>query len=194
MSIFEAIANHFNEHLDATSCSIDPLTPYIAEASHLLAQTLIEDKKILCVSSAGCAAAGQQFCQNLLGYMQFERPSLPAIYLGNTLSLNDNCKSNEIYAKQIQALGQQGDLLVAFSSNGDEVPLLHAIASAQNRQMKIITLTAGKNQSISNATPKDQVNIPLPSATPYQAVNLHFLLAQMLAELVEQQIFGALNS
>lgn len=194
MSIFEAIVNHFNEHIDATSCSIEPVTPHIAEAAHLLAQTLIDDKKILCASSISCAAASHQFCQNLLGHIKFERPSLPAINLGNTISLTDNSNINDAYTKQINALGQQGDLLIVFSSNGDEEQLLNAIESAHSRHMKIITLTAGSSQKVANATPKDQVIIPLVSPTPYQAINLHFILAQMLSELVEQQIFGAFHS
>ncbi|WP_299074680.1 SIS domain-containing protein [uncultured Paraglaciecola sp.] len=196
MSIFEAIVNHFNEHIDATSRSIDSLTPYIAEATHLLAQTLTEDKKIICIAAPSCFAAGQQFCHNLLGNNTLARPALPAIFLNNSntaAAVLSNDDHQQIHATQISALGQEGDLLLIFSFSGEEAALAHAMNAASNRQMNIVSIASGKATTIANQTPKDQVHIPMHGFNIQQSINLHFVLAQMLSELIEQQLFGNLN-
>ncbi|NRB39821.1 MAG: SIS domain-containing protein [Pseudomonadales bacterium] len=196
MSIFEAIVNQFNAHIDASSRSIDSLTPYIAEAANLLNHTLIDDKKIICAAAPNSFAAGQLFCHNLLGNVNFERPALPAIFLNNSntaAAALGNADSSQIHATQVSALGQAGDLLLILSFNGDEIPLLNAIDAAIRRGMKIITISSGEGNHIATRTPKDQVHIPMNGFTPLQSINLHFLLAQMLSDLVEQQLFGNLT-
>ena len=198
MSIFEVIVNHFNEHLDTTSRSIEGLTPYIAEAAHLFSQTLLEEKKIICCTSGSSFAVGNQLCNNLLGKIDLERPSLPALFLaGNNataLSLLDNNAVDENYAKQIQALAQPDDLLFLISSSGKEPNLVKALQAAKNRQMNIVAITSGESAEISSKIGKEHVNISILGITNNQTLSLQFVIVQLLSELVEQLLFGTLNS
>lgn len=196
MSIFEAIVNHFNEHLDASSRSIETLTPYIAEAAHLFAHTLLEDKKVLCCTSGTALAVGSQFCNNLLGTTGLDRPSLPVQFLGantaNTLALLDSNQANESYARQIHAFGQPGDLLFIISSDNRENALIQAIAAAKERQLHLVSLTCGDASDIPALISNEHVNIPLLGVSHGQALSLQFVIVQMLSDLIEQQLFGGM--
>ena len=195
MSIFEAIVNHFNEHIDATSRSIETLTPYIAEAANLLGQTLIADKKIICVAAPNSFAAGQQFCQNMLGNIAMERPALPAIFLENSNTASAsiaNGNSSSVHASQLAAIGQPGDALLIFSFTGEESALLNTIDAAIGRGMKVISIASGEASAIAQRTPNNHVHVPMTGFSAAQSIHLHFLLAQMLSDLVEQQLFGSL--
>ena len=191
MSIFEAIVNYFNEHIDNVSGSIETLTPYLAEAANLMSHTLIQNQKILTVSSPICFSAGHQFNTNLLSHTQLLRPALPSIFLNHANIANAACQSPEtLFSQQVSALGHKGDLLFLLSSSGNEQALLNCIDSALQRQMNIISINTGEAQEIALNTPKDQVHIKLSSHTPMQASNIQFLVSQLLSDLVEQQLFG----
>ena len=196
MSVFEAIVNHFNAHLDATSHSIESLTPYIAEAVHLFAETLTEDRKIICCTSGSAQAAGSQFCNQLLNSSNFDRPSLPALYLDpkNSLALIDNNTVDETYARQVQSFGNEGDLLFVLASTGQEKALINAIDTANNKNMHIIAITGGEHNDLSSKIPASEVNIPILGLSNTQTIGIQFLLAQMLSELIEQQLFGSIDS
>lgn len=185
MSIFEAIVNHFNQHIDASSRSIESITPYLAEAANLLSQTLTNEHKILCVTSSHSASAGQQFCHNMLASATIERPALPAILIQS---------NGATEAQQVQALGQENDLLFILSSSGDEEHLSHCIDNALNRNMNIISIACGEASLISARTPKDQVHIALPGLPMHQSISLQFLIIQILSDLTEQQLFGNISS
>lgn len=195
MSIFEAIVNHFNAHLDASSNSIETLTPYIAEAIHLFTERLTEDNKIICCTSGSAQAAGKQFCDQLLNSATLDRPSLPALYLDthNSIALIDHNAIDETYARQIQALGNEGDLLFLISSSGQEKTLINAINTATIKKMHIVAITAGKSNDISTKIPASEVNIPIHGLSNIQTIGIQFLLAQILAELIEQQLFGFID-
>ena len=193
MSLFEAIVNQFNAHLDATSRSIEALTPHIAEAVHLLIETLTEDRKILCCTSDHAIAAGSQFCNLLQSSPNFDRPSLPAILLEakNVISLMENSAVDETFARQINAFANTRDLLLVISSSGNEPALLQAVDAAISKNMHIIALTGGDHSGLSDRIPSTEVNIPVTGLSSSQTTGIQFILAQMLSELIEQQLFGS---
>jgi phosphoheptose isomerase len=197
MSIFESIINSFNGYINATSSCTEPLTPYIAEATHLLAATLLHEKKIFCCSSGNAFAVAQQFCADLGNSHNLQRPGLPALLLGamqqHSLSMIDQNLQHDMYARQLQALAQEGDLLFVVSSSGQEKALLAAIHTACERNMPVITLTGGPHQEISQASGHNAVNIAIRGLSNSQTLAIQFLTAHMLSDLVEQLLFGNLQ-
>ncbi|HEY9032711.1 MAG TPA: SIS domain-containing protein [Pseudomonadales bacterium] len=194
MSIFENIINGFNGYIDAISGNTEPLTPHLAEAAHLMAHTLLEERKIFCCTSGHAFAAGQQFCANLGNSQNLQRPGLPTVFLGNsqqhTLAMIDQQQSGSIYARQIQALGQPGDLLFVIATSGQEKPLLQAVQTAGEQQIACIAMAGGPHPDIHNALCSQSVNIPLRCESYGQLQAMQFLAVCLLGDLVEQLLFG----
>lgn len=193
MSIFEAIINHYNSQLDVISQHTEQLTPYIAEAAYLLNHTFLEDGKILCASAKEYHAISLHFSQLLDGQLQ-QRPALPHICLAQqSTSLVDSSPllTQQFYARQVTALAKPEDTLVLFSASGQEASLLHAIQAANQIGMNIILINSGDhhiNQTIECNHVIIQLQTPI---DPLQAQSLQFLTASLLANLLEQLLFGS---
>lgn len=186
MSIFESIVKQLNEHSEQVASNTEGLIPYLAEAAHLAAHSILQDKKILTIAGHQCQAINLQFCLNLLGEMNLERPSLPVINLACQHQHDDS------YAKHIQAIGSAEDLLIVFSQNGEESYLAGAIEAAKACQMQVILLSAQKDY-LAKLLNDDMVNIFFPQTDCHQIISLQFVITQLLSELIEQQLFSGLS-
>lgn len=194
MSIFETIINHFNGQVDAISGHTEAATPYIAEAAHLFAHTLLEGHKILCCGAGSSQAIAQHFCSEL-DSLNAHRPSLPCILLGgaqNIAAAIDNDEPYDYLARQINALGNSGDTLVLFSVSGQEKSLIRAIETANNRKLSLVIVNSGNSDIALNAT-GNCVSLSLRNLPRIQALNLQFITATLLADLIEQLLFGNLE-
>lgn len=193
MSIFEAIINHYNSQLDLISQHTEQLTPYIAEAAYLLNQTFLEDGKILSACAKDYYPVSQHFAQLLDGQLH-QRPALPHICLtqqSNALLDVDPQRAQQFYSRQITALAKAEDTLVLFASSGLETQLLHAIHAANQVGMNLILINSGDHQ-LSQAIECNNVVIQLQAPIdPLQAQSLQFLTASLLANLLEQLLFGS---
>jgi|SRR5690554_5869437 len=193
MSIFETIINHYNSQIDAISRHTEVLTPYIAEAAHLLAHTLQEDGKILCAAAGHNYAIAQHVC-NQLDSLSQHRPALPCVLLGNSQGMaaaidQDEEQTQHYYARQVSALGQAGDTLLVLAHSGQEKNLIHAIQAANHRGLSILLINSSDHclASIANA---NHVSIDLNEVDKAQALSLQFITLTLLVELTEQLLFG----
>lgn len=195
MSIFEAIINHYNRQLDLISEHTELLTPYIAEAAYLLNQTFLEDGKVLCVSSTNYHPVAMHFCQ-LLDGQHHQRPALPHLFLAqNQYTQIDLAPelSQQIYARQINALAKPQDTLLIFSSQKHENSLVHAIEAANQVGMNLVLVNSGDHQ-LSQHIQCNHVAIDIQAPVEaVQAQSLQFLTASLLASLLEQLLFGVLE-
>lgn len=195
MSIFEAIINHYNNQLDVISQHTEPLTPYIAEAAYLLNQTFLEDGKILCASSTSAHPIAMHFCQ-LLDGQHHQRPALPHLFLAQNQQAQLDISAElfqQLYARQINALAKPQDTLVLFASHGQEASLIHAIEAANQIGMNIILIGSG-DFSLAHHIQSNHVVIQLQA--PIESLHaqaLQFLTASLLANLLEQLLFGVLE-
>ena len=125
--------------------SATQLAPAIAAAAERMATALLDGRKILTCGNGGSAADAQHFSSELLNRFELERPALPAIALttdSSTLtSIANDYHYNQVFSRQIQALGQRGDLLLAISTSGASPSILQAVEAAQEREMGVIALT-----------------------------------------------------
>lgn len=196
MSIFETIINSFNGHIDAISGHTETLTPHIAEAAHLLVHTLLEGNRIICCSAGYSFPAAQHFCSEMDG-LNLHRPALPCLLLGsnlqNTLTMLDAEQQNDQYARQLRALGNEGDTLLVLSSSGQEKSLINAIHTACERQLSIVSINSGSDELLTAATHGNCVNIPLRGLSKPQALAMQFVIINLLSDLTEQLLFGQLE-
>src|SRR6266496_74670 len=121
------------------------LAPLIARAADVLAECLLADGKILACGNGGSASDAQHFAAEMVGRFERERPELPAISLATDTSIltavANDYSFEQVFAKQVRALGAKGDALLAISTSGNSANVIAAIEAARDREMRVIALT-----------------------------------------------------
>jgi D-sedoheptulose 7-phosphate isomerase len=187
------IINQFNEHLDVVIRSIEPLTPLLESAGIQLVNTLLGENKILCCASASLSPLADLFSSYVMNRFLQDRPGFPVVNLNADTSLihamaSDN-HYNDIYAKQIIALGQPGDMLVLFSMD-KSTAILQAIKAAHDRQMGVLAITGGNNGDVAALLEPNNIELLVPDFNPARVLETQVVLIHQLCHLLDMQIFG----
>lgn len=194
MNLVERVLQQFDASIETLSQTRDFLSVTVAVASETIVQCLLNDGKILCCGNGGSAGDAQHFAAKMLNRFERERPALPAIALSadtSTLTAIANDYSyNEIFSKQIRALGQPGDVLLAVSTSGQSGNIVQAIQAAHDRGLKVIALTGKDGGDAARILLDDDVEIRVPSENPTHIQEMHLIIIHLLCDLVDNQLFG----
>jgi len=194
MSAIDRVKNNFRESIEVKTESIDVLAPLIAAAANMMADALLEEHKILSCGNGGSAADAQHFSAEMLNRFELERPGLPAIALttdSSTLtSIANDYQYAEIYSKQIRALGQPGDILLAISTSGDSHNIVHAIDAAHERDIKVIALTGREGGQIADLVNKEDIEIRVPSWSTARIQEVHIMIIHSICDLIDHRLLG----
>lgn len=192
--MLEQIQAHFSESIETKIRSADELPQSIALGGEYLVECLLSGHKILSCGNGGSAADAQHFSSEMLNRFVNERPALPAIALttdpSTITSIANDYSYQEIFAKQICALGQNGDVLLAISTSGRSENILRAIASAHDQGMQVIALTGKDGGSIATSLNSRDVEIRVPSESTARIQETHILIIHCLCDLIDTQLFG----
>lgn len=193
MESAELIKQHFNESIQTMMQATDALAENISFAGAEIVQCLLNNAKILCCGNGGSAGDAMHFTSEMINRFEAERPSLPAITLSadlNTLTAIANDYSyDEIYAKQIKALGHAGDILMAFSTSGNSRNVIEAIRTAQQRDMRIIALTGKDGGEIGNILSHDDIEIRVPANRTARIQETHLVIIHSLCDMIDKELF-----
>ncbi len=194
MNTVQRVKDNFLESIQVKTEAVDVLAPVIADAAAALANALLNEKKILACGNGGSAADAQHFSAEMLNRFEMERPGLPAIALttdSSTLtSIANDYQYAEIYSKQIRALGQEGDVLLAISTSGESHNIVHAIDAAHDRNMIIIALTGREGGQIADLMNNDDFEIRVPTWSTARIQEVHIMVIHSLCDLVDLQLLG----
>jgi D-sedoheptulose 7-phosphate isomerase len=190
----ERIQQHFRENADVQREATDALAFPIAAAIDVLFGALANGSRILACGNGGSAANAQRLVATLVGQFERERPGLPAISLdANALMLTaigNSSAFEEIYSKQVRALGQAGDVLVVISTSGNSVNLLAAIQEAHAREMFVIALTGAGGGVISEVLADTDIQICVPSERAARIQEVHLLTIHCLCDGIDAMLLG----
>jgi len=190
----EQIRNHFAESITVKHDSARVLVPQIAQAANLMTTTLKNDGKILSCGNGGSAGDAQHFAAELLNRFEMERPGLAAIALttdSSTLSAIANDYAYEqIFSKQLLALGKTGDCLLAISTSGNSPNVLTAVDAAHDRSMPVIALTGRDGGTIGQSLADGDVEIRVPSERTARIQEVHLLVIHCLCDAIDRALFG----
>ncbi|MCL4115642.1 UNVERIFIED_CONTAM: hypothetical protein GTU68_056393 [Idotea baltica] len=160
-----------------------------------MVEALLNGGKILSCGNGGSAGDAQHFSSELLNRFERERPSLPAIALttdSSTLtSIANDYSYNEIFSKQIRALGQKEDVLLAISTSGNSENIIQAIEAAQDKEMQVVALTGKNGGIIAPMLQPINIEIRVPSLITARIQEVHLLSIHCLCDLIDYQLFGA---
>ncbi|MCW7553586.1 phosphoheptose isomerase [Endozoicomonas gorgoniicola] len=190
----DLIIRHFSDSIDAKIRAADALPPYIADSADVMVQCLLNDGKILACGNGGSAGDAQHFVSELLNRFERERPSLPAVSLcADSLTISsiaNDSSFNEIFSKQIRALGQQGDVLLAFSTTGNCPNVVQAIQAAHDRDLTIIALTGKDGGDMSRLLHPEDIEIRVPANDAPRIQEVHTLIIHCLCDLIDESLFS----
>ncbi len=197
MELQDRIIHHFHESLDLKARTIEEYGPLIELAGQQLFHCLVSEGKILCCGNGGSAALAQHFSSLLLNRYSQERPGLPAVALtadSATMSaIASDASFSDVYSKQIRALGQPGDILLALSPTGRANNMIQAIQAAHDRDMHVIALTGDEGGDMTALLTPEEVEICINSASTALVHEVHLLIIHTLCDLVEHQLFGGME-
>lgn len=193
MNTSERVKQIFNDSIQTQITAADTLADEIAAASEAMVQALLSGKKILCCGNGGSASDAQHFSAEMLNRFECERPSLPAIALttdtSTITSIGNDYHFNEIFSKQIKALGHAGDILLAFSTSGNSKNIIEAIVVAHTRQMRIIALTGRDGGAIPPLLNETDIEIRVPSDSTARIQETHGIVIHCLCDIIDTQLF-----
>jgi D-sedoheptulose 7-phosphate isomerase len=187
------VAEHFRESMAVKQASI-ALAPLIAKASRIMAECLLSDGKILSCGNGGSAADAQHFSSEMLNRFEMERPGLPAVALttdSSTLtSIGNDYDFADIFAKQVRALGQMGDVLLAISTSGNSPNVVRAITAAHERNLRVVALTGRDGGSMARHLSSMDVELRVPAERTCRIQEVHLLIVHCLCDLIDAEILN----
>ncbi len=197
MQFQERISQHFQDSIETKQMAMEMLAPSIEVASECMVNSLLSGGKILSCGNGGSAGDAQHFSSELLNRFERERPSLPAIALttdsSTITSIANDYHYNEIFSKQIRALGNNGDVLLAISTSGNSANVIQAIQAAHDREMHVVVLSGKDGGDIASILQPEDIEIRVPSDVTARIQEVHLLAIHCLCDLIDLQLFGPLD-
>lgn len=194
MTSQEKITGQFLQNKQANEDTLALLTDSIATASEILINCLLNGNKILCCGNGGSASASQHFSSELLNRYEMNRPALPAIALttdtSTITSISNDDQFRHIFSRQIKALGQPDDILVAFTTSGTSSNIVEAIKAAQSRNLIVISLSGKDGGVLPDMMREEDLELRVPSMTTARIQEMHLLITHCLCELIDDHLFG----
>lgn len=194
MNLLERIEKNFNDSIATKQAAASSLQNPIALAAQMITQCLLAGGKILSCGNGGSAGDAQHFSSEMLNRFEMERPGLPAIALttdtSTITSIANDYSYDTIFSKQILALGQAGDTLLAISTSGNSGNVLNAIHAAHERGMNIVALTGKDGGEAANNLFSNDIEIRVPSDSTARIQEVHLLVIHCLCDLIDHQLIG----
>lgn len=194
MDLVARISHNFTESVHLKLQALDVLAEPIAAASERMVQCLMSDGKILSCGNGGSAADAQHFSAELLNRFEMERPALAAMALttdSSTLtSIANDYSFEQVFSKQVLALGQVGDVLLAISTSGSSPNVMQAIRAAHEREMTVVALTGKGGGQMVELLQDGDIHICAPGDRTARIQEIHLLTIHCLCDAIDCLLLG----
>lgn len=194
MNLVSRISEHFIDSAQTKLSSAEPLAVPIADAVELMVESLMATGKILACGNGGSAADAQHFAAELVGRYERERPELAALALtvdtSTLTAIANDYGFEQVYAKQVRALGQPQDVLLAISTSGNSANVIEAIRAAHEREMRVIALTGRGGGRIAELLAENDIHICVPAERTARIQEVHLLTLHCLCDGIDCMLLG----
>jgi D-sedoheptulose 7-phosphate isomerase len=189
------IRDHFAESIATKQTSAEALAESIAAGGRVMSDALLADGKILSCGNGGSAADSQHFSSELLNRFEMERPGLPAMALttdaSTVTSISNDYSYEEIFSKQVRALGKPQDVLLGISTSGNSENVIRAINAAHERGMKVVALSGRDGGRMADMFEEGDVEIRVPATRTARIQEVHLLVIHCICDLIDTTLLGS---
>jgi D-sedoheptulose 7-phosphate isomerase len=188
----ERLQAHFRESLEVTRQALEQCAEAMLAAAELMAESFLSGGKVLLCGNGGSAADCQHVAAEFVSRMtpDFVRPGMPAIALTTDTSFltayANDCGYDGVFARQVQALGKPGDVLIGISTSGNSANVIEAVELARERAIRTIALTGNGG----HLRDRVDVAITIPSTNTQYVQEALLVVEHTLCDLVERHVFG----
>ena len=193
--LVQRVAAHFADSAKLKTEAASVLGEPIARAGLALAQTLKAGGKALACGNGGSAADAQHFAAELVNRFEAERPPLAAVALttdsSNLTSIANDYAWEQVFAKQLRALGRRGDVLLAISTSGNSANVIEALRAAHEIGVRVIALTGKGGGKMAPLLAREDVHICVPHQNTARIQEVHLLVLHCLCDAIDYELFGS---
>jgi D-sedoheptulose 7-phosphate isomerase len=195
MSLQDGIRAQFSESIAVKQKALAALVPAIAAASEAMIGALRSGGKILACGNGGSAGDAQHFSAELLNRFERERPGLPAVALttdtSTLTSIANDYAFEQVFSKQVRALGRRGDCLLAISTSGNSPNVLEAIRAAHETGLQVVALTGRDGGRMAAALAAGDVEVRVPATRTARIQEVHLVVIHCLCDAIDATLFPA---
>ena len=192
MDLINRINHNFQDSISTKQISAEMLAAPIAEAAQSITQCILNGGKVLSCGNGGSAGDAQHFSSEMLNRFETDRPGLAAMALttdsSTITSIANDYSYEQIFSKQVTALGQHGDILLAISTSGNSVNVNKAVQAAHDRDMQVIALSGKEGGELASLLSPDDTEIRVPSDSTARIQEVHLLAIHCLCDLIDYQL------
>jgi D-sedoheptulose 7-phosphate isomerase len=182
----------FKESVEIKKLFVESHTEVIADVSKMIAGAFNEGKKLILFGNGGSSTDASHIAAEFVNRFQMERPPLPAIALNTDMAvitaIGNDYGFSEVFSKQLKALANEGDVVIAISTSGTSKNVIKALEVARRKKLKTIAFTGAKGKKMSSAADYAFV---VPSEITARIQEVHITLGHVLCQMVEEILFEA---
>ncbi|MCU0840092.1 MAG: phosphoheptose isomerase [Thiobacillaceae bacterium] len=195
MTPSERIQQLFYDSISTKQAAAEALVEPIAQAVERMVGCLMAEGKIMSCGNGGSAADAQHFASELINRFEADRPGLAALALttdtSTLTSIANDFDYSRVFARQVEALGSPGDLLLAITTSGNSRSVLEAVRAAQDKDMGIIALTGRDGGQLAGRLREEDVLICVPAESTARIQEVHLLAIHCLCDGIDYSLLGA---
>jgi D-sedoheptulose 7-phosphate isomerase len=194
MDLISRISQHFTDSAQTKLDAMELLAAPLAGAAEMMVGALVNNGKILACGNGGSAADAQHFAAELVGRFELERQGLAAIALTTDSSIltavGNDYGYKTVFERQVRALGQPGDVLLAISTSGNSSSIVEAIRAAHDNELHVVALTGKGGGEIGQILRDSDVHICVPSDRTARIQEVHLLTIHCLCDAIDCMLLG----
>ena len=194
MSLANRIQQQFKDSAQTKLDALAAMAAPIEAATRRMVTSLQAGGKVMACGNGGSAADSQHFAAELLNRFERERPPLAAIALttdtSTLTSIANDYRYEDVFAKQVQALGRSGDVLLAISTSGNSPNVIEAIHAARARGVTVVALTGRKGGKMAALLGSDDIHLCVPTERTARIQEVHLLTIHCLCDGIDALILG----
>lgn len=193
-TVIDRIRYNFTDSIQTKINAADTILNIIAEAGEEIVQALLEGRKILTCGNGGSSCDALHFSSEMLNRFKQERPALPAIALtadtATLTSIANDYHFHDVFAKQVRALGQAGDILLAITTSGNSNNIIQAVKAAHDKNMIVIALTGRDGGKLLDHLREKDIEIRVPAEETTRIQETHLLIIHCICDIIDYRLFG----
>ena len=194
MDLVARVRKHFADSAQTKLNSVDAMAAPIAQAVEAMVHCLLGEGKILACGNGGSAADSQHFAAELLNRFERERPGLAAMALttdtSTLTSIANDYDYNQVFSKQVLALGHAKDVLLAISTSGNSPNVIAAVHAAHERDMRVVALTGKSGGEMAHILAPEDVHLCVPHTQTARIQEVHLLTLHCLCDGIDTLLLG----